>query len=122
MEDIKKETQDLLTALQTYTVNQRDRAIQQIQTALDSLDERIDALETRIDNNWDSMSSAIREKTRKSLKLLCHSRVEVAEWLGSLKTSSADAWEHVKKGFSEAYQAFSDEWEKTELTTDVNAK
>jgi hypothetical protein len=31
-----------------------------------------------------------------------------------LKSSSADACEHMKKGFSDAYQKLYDAWEKTE--------
>ena len=91
--------QDVLQALKGYTADQRDEAIQKTKTALDNLDSRIDELETNIDNNWDRMDKAAREKARANLKALHKQRTELAEWYGSLKSSSADAWEHTKKGF-----------------------
>jgi hypothetical protein len=33
---------------------------------------------------------------------------------GSLKSSSAYAWEHTKQGFSEAYNALYESWEKSQ--------
>ena len=93
--------QDVLQALQGYAADQRDEAVRKTKTALDNLDSRIDALETSIDSNWDRMDKAAREKARANLKALRKQRTELAEWYGSLKSSSADAWEHAKKGFSE---------------------
>ena len=112
LEEVKQETQDLLQTLKAYTVDQRDEAIQKTKAALDNLDKRIEALETRIDNNWDKMDAAAREKARASLKELRSQRTQVAEWYGSLKSSSGDAWEHMKEGFSDAYTALHDAWEK----------
>jgi hypothetical protein len=42
IEDIKNETRDLLTALKSYTSDQRDEAIQKTRSALKKLDKRID--------------------------------------------------------------------------------
>ena len=114
IEEVKQETQDLLAALKSYTAAQRDEAIQKTKSALERLDKRINSLETRIDNNWDNMNKAAREKARAYLKALRKQRIKVAEWYGGLKSSSVDAWEHIKKGFSDAYEAFSDAWEKAE--------
>ncbi len=114
LEDIRQETQDLIKALKTYSIDQRDEVVRKAKAALDNLDNRIDALETRIDNNWDKMDKAAREKARTTLRALRKQRTRVAEGYGSLKSSSADAWEHMKKGFSDAYQKLYDAWEKTE--------
>ena len=113
IEEVKQETQDLIQALGDYTADQQDEAIEKTKTALDKLDKHIDALETRIDDNWDQMNKAAREKARANLQALRKQRTEVAEWYGQLKTSSADAWEHIKKGFSDAYKNLSDAWEKS---------
>ena len=59
------------------------------------------------------MNKAAREKARANLKALRKQRNEVAEWYGGLKASSADAWEHMKKGFSDAYKSLGDAWEKS---------
>lgn len=119
IEDIRKETRDLLTAFRSYTIQQQDEAIRKAKAALDRLDQRIDELETRIDNEWDKMNEAVREKTRSNLKLLRKQRVKVAEWYGSLKSSTADAWDHLRDGFSNAYKAFYDSWEKAEEEFDA---
>jgi len=112
--EVKQEMQDLLQTLKGYAADQRDEAIQKTKTVLNNLDSRLDALETSIDNNWDKMDKAAREKARANLKALRKQRTELAEWYGSLKSSSAGAWEQVKKGFSDAYTALSDAWEKVE--------
>ncbi len=114
MEEVKKNTKDLIKTLKSYTADQRDEAVEKTKTALDRLDKRIDTLEKQIDQDWDKMSKTTREKTRATLKALRKQRNEVAEWTGRLKNSSADAWDQMKKGFSDAYDTFHTTWEKTE--------
>jgi len=120
IEDVKRETKELLQTLKAYSVEQRDEALQKTKTALDHLDKRIEALEARIDRDWDKMDTAAREKARANRKALRERRAQVAEWYGKLKGSSVDAWEHVKKGFSDAYRELSDAWEASEKESDAN--
>lgn len=117
-EDVKKETRELINTLQQYGADQRDLAVKEADLALKRLDGRIDELETRVDNNWDNMTQTARQKTRASLRVLRQQRNELAEWYGSFKNSSVDAWERVKKGFSDAYQAISDSWEQAKSEYD----
>lgn len=112
IEDVKKETQDMMNTLGGYTVQQRDEAIQKTKVALKNLDNRIDTLENRIDRKWDTMSKSAREQAQTSLKSLREQRVKVAEWYGGLKNSSSDAWEHMKTGFLDAYRSINDAWSK----------
>ncbi len=114
IEEIKKETQDLLQAIGAYTAEKRDEAVLKAKDSLNKLDKRIDSLEARIDDNWDKINAAARKEARENLKALRKQRNQVAEWYGGMKTSSADAWDHVKKGFSDAYKALQDAWEKSE--------
>ena len=114
IEEVKKETQDLLQTIGSYTADKRDEAVQKAKEGLDKVDKRIDSLEARIDTNWDKMNQAARTEARASLRALRKQRNQVAEWYGSMKTSSADAWEHIKKGFSDAYRSLEDGWEKSE--------
>lgn len=114
IEDVKQKTQSLLETLKNYTAEQRDEAMQKSKAALDNMDKRIEALETHVYNNWDKMDKAAREKSRDSLAALRRQRTQVAEWYGSLKNSSSDAWGNMKKGFSDAYSALHDAWEKSE--------
>jgi TolA-binding protein len=121
-QDVKKETKELISTLQQYTVDQRDQAVKEADQALKKLDGRIDELESRVDNNWDKMTQAARQKARENLKALRKQRNELAEWYGSFKNSSAGAWEQMKKGFSDAYQALSDSWEKAKKEYDTDNK
>lgn len=118
--EVKQRTQDLIQALGAYTADQREEVIEKTQTALSELDQRIDALEARIDNDWDQMNKDSREKARANLKELRNQRSVVAEWSSRLETSSADAWEHTKKGFSDAYRNLSDAWEKSAKEFDTS--
>jgi len=113
IKEVKKEVQDLVQALENYTVVQREEAVESTKTALDKLDKEIDSLETKIDNDWDKMNKAAREKSRSNLKALHKQRTEVAEWYGRLENSSADAWEDMKKGFSDSYKNLQDAWNET---------
>ncbi len=121
-QDVKKETKELLTTLQEYTVEQRDQAVEEAGQALTKLDRRIGELERRIDDNWDKMTQAARQRARANLQTLREQRNELAEWYGSFKNSSAGAWEQMKKGFSDAYQAMSDSWEKAKREYDAADK
>ncbi len=121
-QDVKKETQELINTLQQYTVEQRDQAVKETEQAIKKLDGRIDELETRVDDNWDNMTQAARQKARANLKALRKQRNELAEWYGSFKKSSAGAWEQMKKGFSDAYLALSDSWEKAKSEYDSGNK
>lgn len=112
--EVKQETQDLIQTLEAYTADQRDEAVQRARTALSNLDERVDALEKRIDGNWNQMNEAAREKARANLEALRKQRNQVAESYESMKASSVDAWDHMKDGFSDAYKALADAWEKSE--------
>lgn len=112
MKEVKKETRDLMQALKGYTANEREEAIERTKDTLAGLDQRIEKLETRIDKKWNQMSKAARKETRENLKALRAQRLRVAEWYGRLKSSSVDAWEHVKKGFSESYDTMHDAWRK----------
>lgn len=116
--EVKKEMQDLLTTLKSYTVEQRDEAVEKTEKALDKVDKRMDALESRIDKNWSTMTKKAREEARANMKALHKQRTKVAEWYGSMKNSSASAWEHMKKGFSDAYKRLEEAWEKSEKEFD----
>ena len=112
--DIRRETSELLQALKSYSAEQRDEAIEKSRAALDSLDRRIQALETHMLEQWDEMDDAARARTRASLQALREQRTRVAEWYGSLKSASASAWDHIRQGFSSAYEVMLEAWEKSE--------
>ena len=112
MKEVKQEMQDVIQVLKEYGIDQRDEAIKETKAALEKMDNHIDAMQTRIDNNWDKMNETAQEKAKATLKALRKQRAQLAEWQDSLKSSSAAAWEDIKKGFSDAYSSFYDAWEK----------
>lgn len=112
IEQVRKETADLMKSVKSYGAAQRDEAIQEIEIAIIKLDNRIDALQERIDARWDSMTGAARQDARASLKALQKQRVELARWYGNLETSSASAWDDIKRGFSRAYSDINKAWAK----------
>jgi len=112
--EVKQEARELLQALKSYTVEQREEALRNTSAALANLDRQIEALERRIDKDWDNLDQVAREKARASLKELHRQRTQVAERYGSLKSSSDEAWGHVKKGFSEAFSVLQEAWQKSE--------
>jgi hypothetical protein len=114
VQDVQRETMDLLHTLKDYTVDNKDLAVKKSKTALDNLDQHIEALEAQVKNNYDKMDREARDKAMQSLKVLREQRIKVAETYGSLKESSDKAWGHLKKGFSDAYQNLYDAWEKSQ--------
>lgn len=113
-EDTRQETVQLLQALESYGAEQRDEALSRSRAALANIDRRIETLESRMLEKWGDMDQAAREQARASLQALREQRTRVAEWYGSMKSSSAGAWGHIKEGFSNAYQSLQEAWEKSE--------
>lgn len=112
--EVRQEVADAAEAIKDYSADKRDEATRKTQAALDALDGRIDALEKRIDKNWDKMDQAAREQARNTMNALRKQRVEVAEWYGGLKNSTANTWDHMKSGFTGAYKSLRHAWEKAE--------
>ncbi|WP_459939407.1 sll1863 family stress response protein [Desulfonatronum parangueonense] len=112
-EDVRREMRELGDVLTKYGAEQRDKAVQQAQPALESLDQRLDNLERSIKSNWDEMSEAARERSLRAIQELRRQRIDLAEKYGSLKQSSEGAWEHLRKGFMDAYLVLNEAWANT---------
>lgn len=112
--EVQHEVVDAAKAIKNFAADKRDEAAKNVEVALISLDSRIDAMEERIDKKWDKMNEAARERARSTLTKLRKKRIQVAEKYGSLKNSSSEAWEHMKKGFSDSYRVLRSAWEKAE--------
>jgi TolA-binding protein len=112
IKDVKRETRELIKSIKSYSAEQRDQAIQEIEVAIVRLDHRIDALQNRIEEQWDGMTAEAREKARASLDDLRQQRKELAAWYSDLENSSASAWADIRKGFSKAYRNINRAWEK----------
>lgn len=124
VDELEQETRELGEALKEYSADQKDQAEDSIDQMLQALDKRIDVLERELAENWDDMSNTARERAEDSLASLRDQRERVQDWYNELKASSASAWEKARKGFSDAYEAFSEQWNETErdLTLDQEKK
>jgi uncharacterized coiled-coil protein SlyX len=114
IEDVQKKTSAMIENIKDYGVEQRDKAVEEINDGLAYLDKRIDALEVRIEKEWDNMSEAARDTTTENLEALKQQRAEVSAWFGRLKTSSDETWEDVKEGVSNAYEELAEAWSDAE--------
>jgi hypothetical protein len=103
--EVRQEMSDTADSIKNYTIEQRDEAAKKAKAGLAALDARINALEARIDKDWDKMDKAARVKARSTLNALHQQRIAAAEWYGGLKNSTAEAWDDMKRGFSDAYQS-----------------
>ncbi len=114
VESLKKETRELGQALKEFGADQKAEAEASIESTLSALDQRIETLQQELDQNWDDMSDKARERSRKSLESLREQRERVQTWYDELQASSPSAWERTKQGFSNAYDALSEQWNETE--------
>lgn len=122
VEALKKETRELGKALKEYGSDQKEQAEESINKTLSGLDKRIKELEEQLAENWDDMSDKARERSQKSLESLREQRERVQSWYKDLKSSSASAWERARKGFSDAYDALSEQWSDTEQKLDEDTE
>lgn len=112
--EVKQQTKELMQSFESYTIDKKDEALKNAESAMNELDKNIDQLENRVDNKWDSMTSKARKEAKEDLRELRKARNELAENFGSLKESSKDAWERIKTGFTGAYEKLANSWEKAE--------
>ncbi|MBU2953818.1 hypothetical protein [Marinobacter sp. F3R08] len=122
VESLKQETQELGKALKEYGSDQKEQAEESINRTLSALDQRIEELDKQLSENWDDMSDTARDRGQKSLESLREQRARVQNWYQELKASSASAWERARKGFSDAYEALSEQWGDTEDELDEDAE
>ena len=122
--DVKQETMEAIEAIKKYSIEKKDKAVREVKVVLEDLDARIDRMQSRIEKKWDEMDQTSREKARKTIQALRKKRNELSEWYGGLKHSSADAWDHVKEGFVEGYEALANAFDKAEneLSSDEPGK
>ena len=103
--DMSKKVEAAAEAIKNYTVAQKDDAIKSAKATLDELDAHIKQMEDRLDKEWNQMDKAARDTARASIRKLREQRTDLADWYGQLKQSSAAAWEHVRQGFVDSYEA-----------------
>lgn len=112
--DVSKKVEAAAEAIKNYTVAQKDEALKSAKATLEDLDARIVQMEDRLDKQWSQMDNAARDTARASIRNVREQRTEVADWYGQLKQSSAAAWDRVRRGFSDSYEALRTSIEKVQ--------
>ena len=102
-ESMSRQWHETMTALEAYSAEQRDKALEAGRKTLEAMDRRLDKMETWTQTHWDALSAQARQERKEMLTALRRQRNEVAEWYGGMKHSSADAWGDVRQGFIESY-------------------
>lgn len=110
--EVGQEVKEAVEAMKAYSVDQKAEALKKGKAILDDLNGRIEQMESSIKRNWNQMGESARKSARTSLEGIKKQREKVVEWYGSLKRSSAGAWENTKRGFLESYQAVHDSFDK----------
>ncbi len=114
MHDVTQEMKEATSAIKSYSVAQRDEAVEVAKSTLDNLDAEIERLGDRLDEKTDRIDQATRQKSRATLKTLRKQRNKVAEWYGSMQHSSAGAWQEIKTGFLKSYQTLQESFDQAQ--------
>ena len=109
-----KETKEAIAAIGDYTVEQKDKAVDKAKEMMDEIDDRMHVLEGKMEAGWDDMQQSTKDKYNSTMKSLRKQRNDLAEWYGSMKHSSKDAWQEVKNGFSKSYDTLVQSWQTAE--------
>jgi predicted RNase H-like nuclease (RuvC/YqgF family) len=100
--------------LKDLTIEQRAEAVEKAKSALEEMDTRINNLAAGIDRKWDRMDDAARKTAYHAMDTLRKERTEAAEWFGGLKHGGKEAWEEVKTGFLQSYDALRNTYAKAD--------
>lgn len=114
VDEIQKESSELMATIGDYTSEKREVLIQKSREILEKIDQRIDQMQVELSDHWDQMDEAARIQAQDTLQKLREERASAAKRLESLQSSAANSWEHMKKGFVDAFRDLSDAWEKSE--------
>lgn len=120
LSQVKQDASELVNSIGYYTNTQKEEMVADVDRVIAKLDARMDTLQSRMESQWDTMSAAARSQARETMNKLRIQRIQVAEWYGSLKSSTYSAWDHTRQGFADAYGALVSEWEKAEAEFSAN--
>ena len=97
-EEVKQEAGEAAEAAATFTQQEMDSFVEQMEGQLANFDAKIEDLQSRAE----SLSGEAREDVDQKLSALKDKRDQAREKLEALKSSSADAWEELKSGLQSA--------------------
>lgn len=98
-----EEARKVAEAIGDFTIEQKDAATAKALELIDFLDKKITSWENHTEENWNELRHSSQKYYRISSRKMRKFRNEVSEWYGSMKYSSRETWEDVKRGFSYSY-------------------
>lgn len=105
---MRKEVEEAVDAIRSYSVARRQEAVARARESLADADRRADRLQVQIDDRWSRMNSTARAHTQTAMAELRQRRNDAAEWTGALRHGSDVAWDDVKAGFVKSYHDLAD--------------
>lgn len=111
-EEVRTEISEAFDAIADYTAQERDEALADAEAALADLDAEIARREQALRENWSEMSASARARARDQLAELRAARNRLGERYGALQAGAESAWDELKEGFGDAWDAFSAAWEE----------
>ena len=120
-QSVGQQIDSALSAVKEFTVDNKDKALKTMTSALTHLDDRIDALNEKIQKEWNSMDDNTQKEARESLERLQEKRAKMANWIAEMKTSTSKTWDKMKNGISDAFTAFQNS-DEDEAPVKENAK
>lgn len=109
-EEVRAEISQAMDAIAAYSEQEGEQAVIEARAALDRLDAEIEAREQALREGWAEMSEEARETARAQLRNLREARNRLGERFGALQAGTTSAWDELKSGFSDAWNAFSEAW------------
>ena len=103
-QDISQSLHDI----KTYSIKQKDAAVEKGQELIDEMDRKIESLQQQAKAKAQDASAETKAQWQNSLAKLHDLREAAAEKFVAMKEGTADAWDDVKDGFRDAASALSD--------------
>ncbi|MBC7152773.1 MAG: hypothetical protein H5U22_25715 [Rhizobium sp.] len=109
-DEVRAEIAEAMEAIAEYSEQERDQALTRAREALNQLDAEIARREQALRENWSEMSETARDNARARLEELREARNRLGERYGALQAGARSAWDELRTGFSDAWNAFSKAW------------
>ncbi|MEQ8407410.1 MAG: hypothetical protein RKH07_03950 [Gammaproteobacteria bacterium] len=116
LQELEQDAMELRQAILTATEDERAAVAEQASEVMTKFDRRISTLSAEINEQSDEMSAAAQEYSEELMVSLRSQREDVANWMGDLRDSGSETWDHVVYQFSNAYDAFYESWEDVEAS------
>lgn len=116
LQELEQDAMELRQTILTATEDERAAVAEQASEVMTKFDRRISTLSAEINAQSDEMSAAAQEYSEELMVSLRSQREDVANWMGDLRDSGSETWDHVVYQFSNAYDAFYESWEDVEAS------